>query len=452
MSKLFLMSSEEKNRILNLHENAILREKKYSKLLTEDEVSNSEYKGVPKSKIEAVQQALVDLGYDLGDFGPKENGVDGKFGEKTKAAVIKFQTEKGISPNKGVVGPKTAAALGVEPLTTGKQTTPSAGTETPSDGAETGAGSTPSSPFKTREEGNAFRKWLNDNYPKIAKERFKLDREGSHTNKYILNAFNTVIGKGTTYTWGKLYQAKTGGGTQPVQTQPDSLTQYIAPWYKYHFSLDSMDSTESSINRIPVANTKDCGQFVNNFSTKVGFVGNAWNAHDNDTIGPRIKTGYHGLDETQIKTVLNIFNAIRRAGGPQDKGPQTENIKNLNQQLIPNITASDLKVDDIVGIFYPSSPLFEKAFYEAAFSGFDEKTVPKGKGYFVKDATGKFQPGPNSLSKGKGFGMNTHVGIVGAIKDGIPMIFHNIKGVIHVDPYNKIVGGGKIMWIRRPAQ
>ena len=41
---------------------------------------------------------------------------------------------------------------------------------------------------------------------------------------------------------------------------------------------------------------------------------------------------------------------------------------------------------------------------------------------------------------------------VGAIKDGIPMIFHNISGVIHVDPYNKLVGGGKIMWIRRPAQ
>jgi len=451
MSKLFLMSSEEKNRILNLHENAILREKKYSKLLTEDEVSNSEYKGVPKSKIESVQQALVDLGYDLGDFGPKENGVDGKFGEKTKAAVIKFQTEKGISPNKGVVGPKTAAALGVEPLTTGKKTTPSAGTETPSAGAETGAGSTPSSPFKTREEGNAFRKWLNDNYSSIA-TKFKLDREGSHTNKYILNAFNTLI-PNTKTSWGQFYLSRTQPGkTQPGKTQPDSLTQYIAPWYKYHFSLDSMDSTESSINRIPVANTKDCGQFVNNFSTKVGFVGDAWNAHDNDTIGPRIKTGYHGLDETQIKTVLNIFNAIRRAGGPQNDGPQTENIKNLNQQLIPNITASDLKVDDIVGIFYPSSPLFEQAFYEAAFAGFDEKTVPKGKGYFVKDATGKFQPGPNSLSKGKGFGMNTHVGIVGAIKVGIPMIFHNIKGIIHVDPYNKLVGGGKIMWIRRPAQ
>ena len=450
MSKLFLMSDEETNRILNLHENAILKEKilgkKYSKLLTEDEETLPEYGGgVPKSKVELVQQALVDLGYDLGDFGSKEDGVDGNFGSKTKAAVIKFQTDKGISPNKGIVGPKTAAALGVEPLTTGQQTTPSTGTETPS----TGAGSTSSSPFKTREEGNAFRKWMNDNYASIARE-FKLDREGSHTNDYIKNAFNKKIPGNTSYTWGKLYQAKTGSGTQPGNTQPDRITKNISPFYKYHFDLDRIDSTKSKKNILP-ADTLECGEFVNNFSTKVGFVGNAWNAHDYEPLGPRIKTGYRGLDDTQVDTVFNIFNAIRRAGGPdEENGPQSENIKKLTQQLIPSITPSDLKIDDIVGIFYPNSSYFEKAFYQAAFSGFDEKTVPPGKGYFVKDGSGKFQKG-KTISGGDAFGMNTHVGIVGAIKDGVPIIFHNISGIIHTDPYNKLVGDGKIMWIRRPA-
>ena len=58
-------------------------------------------------------------------------------------------------------------------------------------------------PFKTREEGNAFRKWLNDNYPSIAK-KFELDRVGSHTNAYIKNAFNAKIGK-TARTWGQYY-------------------------------------------------------------------------------------------------------------------------------------------------------------------------------------------------------------------------------------------------------
>ncbi len=33
-----------------------------------------------------IQQALVDKGYDLGDFGPAKDGVDGKYGDKTVAA------------------------------------------------------------------------------------------------------------------------------------------------------------------------------------------------------------------------------------------------------------------------------------------------------------------------------------------------------------------------------
>ena len=36
--------------------------------------------------------------------------LDGVYGPKTEAAVVKFQTDKGLSPD-GHVGPKTAAAL-----------------------------------------------------------------------------------------------------------------------------------------------------------------------------------------------------------------------------------------------------------------------------------------------------------------------------------------------------
>ena len=45
--------------------------------------------------------------------------------------------------------------------------------------------------------------------------------------------------------------------------------------------------------------------------------------------------------------------------------------------------------------------------------------------------------------------MNTHVGIVGAIKNGVPLIFHNIGGDVYSDPYNKLRGGGKIVWVKR---
>jgi peptidoglycan hydrolase-like protein with peptidoglycan-binding domain len=444
MSKLFITSNEEKNRILNLHENAILKEKilgrKYSKLLTEDEESLSEYGGEPKSKIESVQQALVDLGYDLGKFGPKGDGVDGNFGSATKAAVIKFQTDKGISPNKGFVGPKTAAALGVEQLTPSKQTTPS-------DGADTGAGSATSSPFNTKEEGDAFRKFMHRHFPNDVKS-LDLDIEGSHTNETIKNAFDSKPKGWTNTTYGQYY-LKNKNKSQPSQQQPDRITKNISPFYKYHFDLADIDSTRSEKLLFP-ADTTDCGQFVNNLSPKIDFVGNAWLAHDNEKLGPRIKTGYRGLDDTQVKAVNNIFQAIVKKGGPVDNGSQSGNIKQLTQQLIPSITPSDLKIDDVVGIYYPTSSYFEKAFFQGALSGYKPSELPTGRGYFIKDGKGGWKPG-KTLSGGDAFGMNTHVGIVGAIKDGVPIIFHNISGIVHVDPYNKLVGGGKIMWVRRPS-
>lgn len=52
-----------------------------------------------------LQQALIDLGYDLGP-----RGADGIVGPKTKAAIVAFQTAQKLVPD-GIVGPKTTAAL-----------------------------------------------------------------------------------------------------------------------------------------------------------------------------------------------------------------------------------------------------------------------------------------------------------------------------------------------------
>lgn len=42
--------------------------------------------------------------------------------------------------------------------------------------------------FSSKSEGDAFRAWVNDNYPDYAKE-INLDRSGSHTNSYIMRAW-----------------------------------------------------------------------------------------------------------------------------------------------------------------------------------------------------------------------------------------------------------------------
>jgi hypothetical protein len=56
--------------------------------------------GSPKASVMRVQQALVDRGYDLGDYGPNKDGVDGKYGDKTGRAVMKFKVDENLSAQK----------------------------------------------------------------------------------------------------------------------------------------------------------------------------------------------------------------------------------------------------------------------------------------------------------------------------------------------------------------
>ena len=64
-------------------------------------------KGSEGEAVKELQTRLNELGYDCGT-------VDGKFGNKTLNAVIKFQTLNDLEPD-GVVGKKTWAKLYGEP-------------------------------------------------------------------------------------------------------------------------------------------------------------------------------------------------------------------------------------------------------------------------------------------------------------------------------------------------
>jgi len=91
----------------------ILKESQVVKIfaLLREEESNED-------KIKKIQQFLVDMGYDLGDYGDEDNGVDGKYGPLTINAVKDFQRKKGYLDVDGKVGPKTAEAMGknIEPI------------------------------------------------------------------------------------------------------------------------------------------------------------------------------------------------------------------------------------------------------------------------------------------------------------------------------------------------
>jgi len=67
-------------------------------------------KGSRGSDVESLQVKLVHYGYDLGNFGPNKNGVDGKYGDKTVTAVKEFQKDAGIKVD-GLFGPESLKAL-----------------------------------------------------------------------------------------------------------------------------------------------------------------------------------------------------------------------------------------------------------------------------------------------------------------------------------------------------
>ena len=60
------------------------------------------------------------------------------------------------------------------------------------------------------------------------------------------------------------------------------------------------------------------------------------------------------------------------------------------------------------------------------------------------------KPG-KTISRGDAWGMKTHVGIVGAIKNGTPIIFHNIHGNVYADPKEKLKDNGRVVWVRRSS-
>jgi hypothetical protein len=58
----------------------------------------------------------------------------------------------------------------------------------------------------------------------------------------------------------------------------------------------------------------------------------------------------------------------------------------------------------------------------------------------------QFKPG-NTLNSGGGFGFNTHLGYVGAIVDGEPIIFHSINQTVYSTPFSN-AKDIKVLWIK----
>ena len=167
-------------------------------------------------------------------------------------------------------------------------------------------------------------------------------------------------------------------------------------------------------------------------------------------------TPFTNLSPDVQMSMAKLFSKIN--SNPKEKSFESD-AKSLLQKLIPNQSSfkNILNINDVVGLYWDKSDNFTKAFFEGA-TGYDNMgTGPRetdGPYFMKKDGTpwnqkdlGKnieFMPG-KSLRNGSGFGMNTHLGYVGAIVNKEPIIFHNVHQTVHATPLSKM-GSSKILW------
>jgi hypothetical protein len=203
-----------------------------------------------------------------------------------------------------------------------------------------------------------------------------------------------------------------------------------------------------------------CAQWVSNQLDDLGIPrqGHAWHSHNknqkNLTFTPFMK-----LNPNIQDNMAKLFTKIN--SNPIEKS-QEGDVKSLISQLTPDQTSlkNMLSVNDIVGLYWDGSNNFTKAFFEGAtgISDMGKGSKETDGPYFIKkDGTpwnptdlGKniqFMPG-KSLKNGSGFGMNTHLGYVGAIVNGEPIIFHNVHQTVHATPLSKM-GKTKIFWVAK---
>lgn len=208
------------------------------------------------------------------------------------------------------------------------------------------------------------------------------------------------------------------------------VSDTINPDYLNGLKFSKLKTNGRSSNIVDPG-TDQCAQFINFFSDKFDYVGDAWMAYINGSLGNTIYSKFKGLNSTQIKTAIDLWLKLHKKGGGQENGSDMSNVRNFIGSLVPKGANVKLELDDIVGIYNPDSSHHEESFYQGGQSWFTEKN-------------GKMVPG-NTIKKGDAWGMNTHIGIVGAIKDGVPLIFHNVKGTVLSDHPSNL----RIAWVKR---
>jgi len=252
------------------------------------------------------------------------------------------------------------------------------------------------------------------------------------------------------------------GGVQPRVTKDTPIVnnnKYNQVQISDTLKSNKINLDPSKENILFTVKEEGCAEWVSNKLGTLGVnrQGNAWHARAIDESLIEFNA-FQNLSSPILSEMASIFTFIN--ANPKEKVAESR-IKSLVQKIIPQQAQIKqmLNVNDIVGMYYGSSENFTKAFFEGATGRIDMGTGGKvTPTYFRRKDTGspwtpedlgqriEFVPG-NTLKSGGGFTFNTHLGYVGAIVDGEPIIFHSIHQKIHSTPFSKM-NNVKILWVK----
>jgi hypothetical protein len=275
--------------------------------------------------------------------------------------------------------------------------------------------------------------------------------------KKALDRYNGVVGKDTPIYYGlnnpKQNTSNPSKNQKPVTTNPLKNTKQKTSNKKYTCiaiskeECDKIRSTSDTV--ISTGSEKACAKYMNKCLSKYdeNLRGHAWTVLTNlrgrgvaTEKYNMFKTGinwdklWSDLEKSKVTKKSCECHKEDHADGHCDTG-----IAKSIQNSYPSKTGFDissLELGDIVGMYYNSSTNKGQAFCGRV----------KDKNAF--DSGGK-------LIKTAPFEFNTHVGFVVAIKDGIPIILHNIgnekQGLHHATPATKLLSKNDTMitWVAR---
>jgi peptidoglycan hydrolase-like protein with peptidoglycan-binding domain len=342
-------------------------------------------------EIKQFQQKLIDLGYDLGSSGPNKDGVDGYIGRRTRSAIKNFQTKNNIKPT-GVLDQTTQNELSY------------------------------TSKVPKQVDFNMFGRPGEKKTSKIGKEVSKV--KGGEIEKKKINKIEPE-------------RNKTSSSSKCIGL-PKNLCSQISS--KNTVTLGTGDEAQCAAYV-----TKCLTQYDKDFRTGNAWKSASWLAGGGGT--EKFNLFKTNVDWSKIWSGLKS-NKITKSDcmafygkGGSDKGTfrtKSKAILNLSQENAPDSAAANwrsLKPGDVVGLWHAGTSNKGRAFCERMVDdlGLDDK--------------GNFKQNP--------FTFNTHVGFVTAVKDGVPIIAHNVgnsfgtKGSYSAVPVTQMLSKGspdRIVW------